>query len=142
MLFLSIFVALWGFALDKNDFEEVNFAFDSDVLVDGFPSMLRLADMLANAPEYIVAIEGHCDGVGGDTYNDKLAMKRVEAVKNFLIKYGAKPEQIEVAAQGKRNPKADNSTKEGRFINRRVIFTLYKMVDGRKVEVKADAPIS
>jgi hypothetical protein len=142
LFFVLSLTAFWCMGMDKNDFEEINFALDSDVLVDGFPSMLRLADIMANYPEYIVLIEGHCDSTGSTGYNDKLAMKRVDAVKNFLIKYGARPEQVEVAGHGEKAPKADNATREGRWQNRRVVFTLYKMVDGRKVEIKADAPIA
>ncbi|MBN2432736.1 MAG: OmpA family protein [Acidobacteria bacterium] len=142
LFFVLALTAFWCLGMDKNDFEEINFALDSDVLVDGFPSMLRLADIMANYPEYVLLIEGHCDSTGSEAYNDKLAMKRVDAVKNFLIKYGARPEQVEVAAQGEKAPMADNATLEGRWQNRRVVFTLYKMVDGRKVEIKADAPIA
>jgi len=60
--------------------------------------------------------------VGGAAYNDKLALKRAEAVKAFLVKYGASADQITTAGDGKRAPEVDNRTKEGRFMNRRVVM--------------------
>ncbi len=43
----------------KDDWEEVNFEFNSSVLVDGFPSLLRLAELLQKNPGYKVKLEGH-----------------------------------------------------------------------------------
>lgn len=108
----------------KDDWEEINFATDSAILTDGFPSLLRLAELLNQNPGYKVKVEGHTDSRGSDRHNDKLAMNRANAVKDFLVKYGASPNQIEVAGSGKRNPKSDNKTREGRFMNRRVTLTV------------------
>jgi len=108
----------------KDDWEEINFEFNSSILSDGYPSLLRLAELLNQHPEYRVRVEGHTDWVGSDQYNDKLALARATTVKNFLVKYGARDSQVEVTGRGKRDPKVDNRTKEGRFINRRVSLTL------------------
>jgi hypothetical protein len=108
----------------KDDWEEINFEFNSAVLADGFPSLLRLAELLNKNPEYKVRLDGHTDYVGSDSYNEKLSQRRVEAVKAFLEKYGARPTQILIEAKGKKQPKVDNRTREGRFINRRVGMTL------------------
>ncbi len=120
--------ALYGQGLtalgSKDDWEEINFEFNSAVLSDGYPSLLRLAELLNQNPEYKVKVEGHTDHIGSNRYNDKLAVSRGETVKSFLLKYGTRPNQVEVAGRGKREPKVDNRTKEGRFINRRVVMTL------------------
>ena len=50
----------------KDDWEEINFEFNSSVLVDGFPSLLRLAELLQKNPGYKVSVEGHTDVIGGD----------------------------------------------------------------------------
>jgi hypothetical protein len=142
LFFLLILSAAAVVAMDKTDWEEVNFAFNSSVLVDGFPAMLQLADILGKGPEYHILVEGHCDGVGSNKYNDQLAIKRAEAVRDFLVKYGARPEQVEVNGKGKREPKSDNDSREGRFMNRRVVFTLYREKDGVREVIKNDAPIS
>jgi len=106
----------------KDDWEEINFEFNSSILSDGYPSLLRLADVLSQHRDYRVKVTGNTDYVGGAAYNDKLALKRAEAVKAFLVKYGASADQITTAGEGKRSPEVDNRTKEGRFMNRRVIL--------------------
>ena len=66
------------------------------MLVDGFPSLLRLSELLQKNPGYKVKLEGHTDRLGGDGYNDKLGMARANMVRDFLVKYGARPSQIDV----------------------------------------------
>ncbi|MCC7173911.1 MAG: OmpA family protein [Bryobacterales bacterium] len=108
----------------KDDWEEINFEFDSSVLSDGYPSLLRLAELLNQHPDYKVRLLGHTDSRGSDNYNDKLALARAETVKSFLVKYGARAAQIDTSGQGRRDPKVDNRTNEGRFMNRRVVLTV------------------
>lgn len=107
----------------KDDWEEINFEFNSAVLTDGFPSLLRLAELLNQNAAFKVRLDGHTDSIGGEKYNEKLSQRRCEAVKAFLLKYGAREAQIEIVPRGKRQPRVDNSTKEGRWINRRVVMT-------------------
>jgi hypothetical protein len=104
----------------KEDWEEINFAFNSAILSDGYPSLLRLADLLARNPGYTVQLQGHTDSLGSDSVNDALSRARAEAVSAFLVRHGVNPAQIRVAGRGKRDPAASNDTKEGRFMNRRV----------------------
>lgn len=73
----------------KEDWEEINFEFNSSILSDGYPSMLRLADLLSQHQDYKVKVTGNTDYVGSARYNDKLGMARAEAVKAFLVKYGS-----------------------------------------------------
>jgi len=72
----------------KDDWEEINFEFNSAVLADGYPSLLRLADLLQKHSDYRVKIEGNTDRVGSNNYNEKLGQKRADTVKAFLVKYG------------------------------------------------------
>lgn len=109
----------------KNDWEEINFDFNSAVLTDGFPSLLRLAELLNQNAAFKVRLDGHTDSVGSEKYNEKLAERRCDSVKAFLLKYGARANQIEIAPKGKRVPKVDNRTKEGRWINRRVAMGVF-----------------
>jgi uncharacterized cupredoxin-like copper-binding protein len=104
----------------KEDWEEINFEFNSSILSDGYPSLLRLADLLTQHRDYRVKVTGNTDYVGSAAYNDKLALRRAEAVKAFLVKYGTSAEQITTAGDGKRIPEVANKSKEGRFMNRRV----------------------
>ena len=108
----------------KDDWEEINFEFNSSILSDGYPSMLRLAEVLSQHRDYHVKVTGNTDYVGSAAYNDRLAMRRAEAVKAFLVKYGAADSQVTTSGNGKNAPEVDNRSKEGRFMNRRVVFTV------------------
>jgi len=108
----------------KDDWEEINFETNSAKISDGFPALLRMAELLKANPGWRLTVEGHTDGIGSHPINDKLALARARAVKAFLEKYGANPNQVTATGSGKRKPKVDNATKEGRFVNRRVEMTL------------------
>src|ERR1035441_3826361 len=102
----------------KESWEEINFEFNSSILSDGYPSLLRLADLLTQHRDYHVKLMGNTDSVGSAAYNDKLAQARAEAVKAFLVKYGAGSGQVNTARDAKRDPEVDNKTKKARFMNR------------------------
>jgi len=63
-------ISLFGQGLttdvQKGDWEEINFAFDRSVLTDGYPSLLRLAELLKQHGDYKVTLEGHADHKGTD----------------------------------------------------------------------------
>jgi len=117
----------------KEDWEEINFEFDSHILSDGYPGLLRLADLLGQHRDYKVAVIGNTDSMGSNPYNDKLALDRANTVKDFLVKYGANADQVSVSGEGKRQPEVENKSKEGRFINRRVSL---RVTDGQGRLVK------
>src|SRR5438477_11004827 len=68
----------------KDDWEEINFEFNSAIVSDGYPSVLRLADLLSQHRDYKVKVTGHTYYVGSAVYNDKLARARAEAGAAFL----------------------------------------------------------
>ena len=108
----------------KDQWEEINFEFNSSILSDGYPSLLRLAEILSQHRDYHVKLVGNTDYVGSARYNDRLAQRRAETVRDFLVKYGAAADQVTVSSEGKREPEVNNHTKEGRFMNRRVVMTV------------------
>jgi OmpA-OmpF porin, OOP family len=67
-----------------------------------------------------IKITGHTDSSGKPAYNQKLSVKRAEAVRDYLISLGADASKMEVSGMGADKPIADNKTKEGRAKNRRV----------------------
>jgi len=69
--------------------------------------------------EVIIAV-GHTDDVGSDVYNQKLAVKRAESVKAYLVSKGIEKNRIYTEGKGEKQPVADNKTTEGRTKNRRV----------------------
>src|SRR5947209_11553810 len=84
----------------KEDWEEINFEFNSAVLSDGYPSLLRLADLLKANSGFHVRVEGNTDNIGGDRANERLGLERANTVRDFLVKYGARTDQIETASRG------------------------------------------
>ena len=66
----------------KEDWEEINFEFNSSILSDGYPSLLRLADLLSQHRDYKVAVTGNTDYVGSGAYNEKLSLARANTVKS------------------------------------------------------------
>ena len=69
--------------------------------------------------EVIIAI-GHTDSIGSDAYNQKLSMRRSQAVKAYLVSKGIEANRIYTEGKGEKQPVASNATKEGREKNRRV----------------------
>ena len=133
-LFSALACCIYAQGLDtratKNDWEEINFEFNSATLSDGYPSLLRLADLLKSNSGYKVRIEGHTDGIGGERTNEKLGLARANTVRDFLVKYGAGAGQIETSTKGKKDPevagekKRYSKTDVARWMNRRVVLTV------------------
>jgi OOP family OmpA-OmpF porin len=69
--------------------------------------------------EVIIAV-GHTDSVGTDAYNQKLSVRRAEAVKAYLVSKGIEKNRIYTEGKGEKQPVATNKTAEGRAKNRRV----------------------
>ncbi len=73
-----------------------------------------------------VEVGGHTDNVGKAAYNEKLSLKRAEAVKAWLVAKGIDPARITTKGYGMTKPIADNKTEAGRAQNRRIEFTRTK----------------
>ncbi len=69
--------------------------------------------------EVIVAV-GHTDSVGPEAYNQRLSVRRAEAVKAYLVSKGIEANRVYTEGKGEAQPVADNKTKDGRAKNRRV----------------------
>ena len=69
--------------------------------------------------EVIIAV-GHTDSIGSDAYNQKLSVRRSEAVKAYLVSKGIEKNRVYTEGKGEKQPVADNKTAEGRAKNRRV----------------------
>ena len=69
--------------------------------------------------EVMIAV-GHTDSVGTNAYNDKLSMRRADAVKAYMVSKGLDPARLYTEGKGETQPVADNATAEGRAKNRRV----------------------
>lgn len=109
------------------DDRALNFDFDKYIVKKKNYSILRNLVEYIQVKNYKVSIIGHTDSYGPDAYNDKLSLKRAEAVRDKLIEFGLEKNRIvSVLGEGERNPIATNKTREGRLKNRRVEFHLEK----------------
>lgn len=84
----------------------------------------RLAAELKRLPAIRLEIQGHTDATGDPAWNQTLSEKRAEAVRDYLVKQGIGPERLQTAGYGPDRPLADNSTAEGRALNRRTQFVI------------------
>lgn len=101
---------------------EVLFDFDKANVKDGsYADIQNLAEFMKQYPQLTTTVEGHTDSVGPDAYNQKLSERRAGAVRQVLVEqYGVEAERVSSVGYGEARPIADNSTKEGRALNRRV----------------------
>jgi len=93
------------------------------VLSNSIPELKRIAKII-QVNNLKVVIEGHTDNVGEDAANLTLSEQRANAVKEFLIKEGCNPSQLNTKGFGKTKPVAPNDTDKGRAKNRRVELKL------------------
>ena len=97
--------------------------FDFDKSVLKAEGKAKLDDLVGKVKainlEVIIAV-GHTDWIGSDAYNQKLSVRRAEAVKAYLVSKGIEKNRIYTEGKGEKQPIADNRTKEGRAKNPRV----------------------
>ncbi|MEO7311133.1 MAG: OmpA family protein [Chitinophagaceae bacterium] len=73
-----------------------------------------------------IYVEGHTDAIGSDAQNLQLSRRRSEAVKEWLLIEGILPaDKIAIHPFGKSRPKSNNSTPQGRALNRRVEVIIF-----------------
>jgi len=97
------------------------FDFDKATLKpDGRAKLDDLAAKIKSINLEVVVAVGHTDHTGSHAYNDKLSVRRAEAVKAYLVSKGIDKSRIYTEGKGKRQPIADNKTRAGRAQNRRV----------------------
>jgi OOP family OmpA-OmpF porin len=97
------------------------FDFDKSVLKpEGKAKLDDLAAKVKDINLEVVIAVGHTDATGPDGYNQKLSVRRSEAVKAYLVSKGIEKNRIYTEGKGEAQPVADNKTREGRAKNRRV----------------------
>ena len=99
---------------------------------EGQEIIAKLAPKLAPFQQTKIVVNGYTDNapIGpalqrqGITSNEVLSQKRAEAVMQYLISQGVRPDMIAARGFGEADPIASNATAQGRAQNRRVEVTL------------------
>ena len=108
---------------------EAKFEFDSYALGEGAKAMLDsfVQKLIAENKGIYIEIQGHTDSTGEEGYNLLLGKKRAEAVLEYFHKqHGVPLHRMELISYGSSKPVADNGTREGRGMNRRVEILVYE----------------
>lgn len=99
----------------------VNFDFDSSRIKEQMvPILDEAASIIKDQAEGTMRLEGHTCNIGTDEYNMGLSLRRANSVRDYLIKQGVDAKRLSVKGYGESMPKYDNTTREGRRLNRRV----------------------
>jgi OmpA-OmpF porin, OOP family len=105
---------------------ETLFDFDSATLrpqgretLRGLASTLTSADVTYTS----VLVEGHTCSIGPAAYNQGLSERRAQSVVDYLVSQGVRPDAVRMVGYGEERPTADNATRAGRELNRRVEVT-------------------
>ncbi len=97
------------------------FDFDKSVLKpEGKAKLDDLVSKIKSINLEVIIAVGHTDSVGTDAYNQKLSVRRSEAVKAYLVSKGIEKNRVYTEGKGEKQPVADNKTAQGRAKNRRV----------------------
>jgi outer membrane protein OmpA-like peptidoglycan-associated protein len=101
--------------------------FDTDSATldpSSFETLDRLAVAAKACPNMRIAIEGHTDSEGSVDYNQRLSVRRAQAVAAYLVKAGADSHQLEAVGYGVSRPAVPNDTPENMARNRRIEFNV------------------
>ena len=105
----------------------VNFEFDKwDLTAESYPILEQAVKVLNAQAEFLVAVDGHTDWMGSDSYNLRLSYKRARTVYHYLVDAGIKENRLVFRGYGEGVPVAPNANDDGsdnpagRAENRRV----------------------
>jgi len=93
----------------------------ADIRPEYHDEVAKVGDFMKKYPTTTTVIEGHTDNVGTAEYNMGLSQRRAESVVNYLVeKFGIENSRLSAKGYGLTRPVADNSTNEGKQLNRRI----------------------
>ncbi|MBM78355.1 MAG: hypothetical protein CL846_07720 [Crocinitomicaceae bacterium] len=89
---------------------------------ESYTQLNKIVKILNDNTDLKAEISGHTDSDGDNKYNLELSEKRAESVMKYLIQNGIQKNRIKSIGYGETKPVADNSTNDGKALNRRVEF--------------------
>jgi outer membrane protein OmpA-like peptidoglycan-associated protein len=107
--------------------ETVLFGFNKDNLTPEAKAQLdELAKQVNGMDRYVIEVQGFTDKVGSSSYNETLSERRAQAVARYLAnQYKVPVRAITMLGSGYAQPVADDKTRDGRKMNRRVEVRLW-----------------
>jgi outer membrane protein OmpA-like peptidoglycan-associated protein len=104
-------------------FPGVAFHFDSAELTDlGKGQVYMAAQRYKDNNDVTIVVEGHTDNVGTDEYNQKLGMRRADAIMKELTRLGVDAGKMSTASLGESKPLVSEDSPWAHAVNRRVEF--------------------
>lgn len=92
----------------------------SQLRPESFAELDRLVAIIKQYPNLRVEISGHTDSRGSMSFNQRLSQQRAQSVVDYIVSKGVNLAQIVAKGYGPTQPRAENTTAEGRQLNRRV----------------------
>lgn len=106
------------------------FAFNSSEINPKYMGHLaNAANILKEHSTLKLSVTGHADAVGGEAYNEKLAMDRAKQVKRYLTIFGLAPSRVTTQSLGSSLPLYEGDAPEVRLTNRRVSIEVISTQD-------------
>lgn len=96
----------------------------ASISVDSYPLLDELADTVSGCGGVNIDVQGHTDANGDDQFNLGLSERRAQAVVDYFVGEGIEPGRLSATGYGESQPRADNSTRDGRARNRRIEFEI------------------
>jgi len=90
-----------------------------------YPALDRTISLASACRDSAILITGHTDSSGDENWNRRLSLARAQAVADYLAQRGLARERLIVIGAGSSEPIADNATRYGRSLNRRISIVLH-----------------
>lgn len=112
---------------------EATFDIDrSDLKPQSLNTFGKIAGVLKSYDKTVIHVVGHTDSTGSDAYNQGLSERRAVSVGNYLLNQGVPNDRVMMEGRGEREPRASNSTPDGRRTNRRVDIVIKPIIEGQE----------
>jgi len=112
--------------MEEGKFSTTGILFDFQSAVikpESYAVVKEIATVLKENASMKIKVVGHTSSDGDDSANMELSKKRSAAVKDMIVnQFGVEEARLVTEGKGETQPVADNKTKEGKMLNRRVEF--------------------
>jgi len=107
--------------------EKINFDSGKDTIKSESIGVLdRVVAAAKNCSDSVIHVHGHTDSSGNASFNEDLSMRRATSVAAYLASNGVQ-QKLRATGHGSAQPIASNDNAQGRAVNRRIEFKVYKL---------------